>query len=743
MLAAAIATVASMLVVYGHRRGVIRIESLTLWELASRDARFRIRGPKAPKSGEIVIVALDDETRRRRPDLFQTRRGWASLIEAISSYKPELIALDVFFQQPEINLPSEVVEQVRRADAALSAEPSLTEAATLARGALTAVIEEVSGDAILARAIADAGNLISAVVFGFDGEPGMTEPAALRPARIGEAARVEAPKTRRPPLATWVSSTIESIAAGQHSAGFVNILSDADGHVRKMPMVIDFANRTYQSLALSLLTNHLKTHASYVTGEPTIQLGERALPVDHRGRAMLSFLGPGDGRTFRYIPAHQVVAGAVAAELLAGRLVFVGYTDTVRDVVITPFDRTFHGVELHATLAHNIIHNELLREATIWTTLLIVFVAGLLITLLFHRRVRQRASWLGPLVAAAALVVYAILAQLLFRRGFVLDLVSPIGSVILIAIAALTAALASEGREKAQLRTAFSQYVQSTLVDRILADPSRVRLGGVRRNLTVLFSDIRGFSKFSEALPPERLSAFLNEYLTPMTDLVMDAGGMLDKYIGDAIMAVYGAPLEMPNHADAACDSALKMAAALEPLNRDWVERGLPEIHIGIGINSGPMSVGNMGSEARFDYTVVGDAVNLGARLEALTKEVGTTILCGTATVSEASDRFVFRMLGTVRIHGREASAEVYELVGHSGASPLSAPLSSADLEQYEKAVAAFQSRDWEQAQRLAGEFRATHPHDGPVAHLLEEIAAAANSEPAPEWDGAFRQRAK
>jgi adenylate cyclase len=327
----------------------------------------------------------------------------------------------------------------------------------------------------------------------------------------------------------------------------------------------------------------------------------------------------------------------------------------------------------------------------------------------------------------------------LFRQGMLVGVAEPIAGVGLIALLATTVALAIEGREKANLRMAFGQYVSSGLVEKILDDPGQVRLGGERRPLTVLFSDIRGFSSFSERMQPENLSSFLNEYLSPMTHLVLQQGGMLDKYIGDAVMAVYGAPLPQADHAAAACRTALQMQQEIARLNIAWRARGLPDIQVGIGINTGEMSVGNMGSDVRFDYTVMGDAVNLASRLEGLTKEVGCAILCGPDVPAAVGDGFVFRELDRVRVKGRGGSVQVYELVGTRG----QARLDATALVAYAAVLESYRERDFATARAGLQAFVAAHADDPAAAKLLARIDVMAQDPPGPGWDGVYDQKNK
>jgi adenylate cyclase len=335
-----------------------------------------------------------------------------------------------------------------------------------------------------------------------------------------------------------------------------------------------------------------------------------------------------------------------------------------------------------------------------------------------------------PLVALAAIAGYVVAAQLAFASGLILAIAAPLVMAVIVLAAATIGGLATEGREKAHLRAVFSQYVSKTVVDKVLADPARARLGGERKELTVLFSDIRGFSAFAEGMGPEALASFLGEYLTPMTDLVLESGGTLDKYIGDAVMAIWAAPIDLPDHAARACEVALRMQEALVGLNRKWKAEGKPEVAIGIGINTGAMSVGNMGTPARFDYTVLGDQVNLGARLEALTKEYGVDILVGEATAKAAGPAYVFREVDVVRVKGRAGSAPVFELVGRAGAR--------VD-DRFVAALAAYRRREFE----VAREKFAALAGDATAAVMARRCAELAATPPPDDWDGVYEQRSK
>jgi adenylate cyclase len=269
-------------------------------------------------------------------------------------------------------------------------------------------------------------------------------------------------------------------------------------------------------------------------------------------------------------------------------------------------------------------------------------------------------------------------------------------------------------------------------MDAVLADPSKLRLGGEKRELTVLFSDIRGFTQFSERLPPEQLVTLLNRYLTPMTDLVFEHGGTLDKYMGDAIMAFYGAPLDQPDHALRAVKTADSMMRALSTLSPQWQSEGLPALDIGIGINSGPMVVGNMGSESRFDYTVMGDAVNLGSRLEGTNKVYGTHVILSEDTEALVRGQVTTRQLDSVRVKGKHRPVRIYELIA-IGACP---PDWVEPLDAYQRGLDLYRRRAFAEAAAAFQQVLERRPADKPAEIYLRRCRELQEAPPPADWDG-------
>jgi adenylate cyclase len=463
------------------------------------------------------------------------------------------------------------------------------------------------------------------------------------------------------------------------------------------------------------------------------------LDVDDVGRVPLNYYGP--YRDFPTWSATDVLHGRIAPADLAGKIVLVGTTAAgTWDQRVTPFDDIAPGVVTHATFVENVLRGELLeRTGAVFLLelgLMVALAAGL--AWLFSR-VSARAALPALLLAAGAWGAVAVLA---LRRGeVVLALGMPLAQMLSMFVVATSYRFFSEEREKRRARETFGRFLAPAIVERVLAREGPLRLGGEKRVLTVLFSDIRGFTGISEQLDPPRLLELLNEYLTPMTEIVVsEHQGTLDKYIGDAIMAFWGAPQEQPDHALRACRAALAMVDRLATLREGWRARGLPDVDVGVGINTGPMSVGFVGSEDRFyNYTVLGDAVNLASRLEGANKAYGTRVILGPATYAEVRDQVVARELDLVRVKGKREPVHVYELLALAPGTPEL----GAFVERFRLGLAAYAARRWEEATARFLEADRLCGGDPASRRYVERCEAMRRAPPGPEWDGVYEMSTK
>jgi adenylate cyclase len=459
-------------------------------------------------------------------------------------------------------------------------------------------------------------------------------------------------------------------------------------------------------------------------------LGQEYIPVDAYGRFRINFRGP--AKTFPYFSFVDVVSGKVPSETFRNKIVLVGASAVgIYDIRITPFSSIFPGVEVHANIIDNIFRKDFMWAPTgLVNPAATVVIILALIMCWVQPRVR---AWYGLALLVNMIFIYFYIDYFLFTKYQIyLQILYPLGCLITVYVAVAFMRFIAEEKERMRIKAAFQNYVAPDVVNTMLQHPDMLHLGGEKREMTVLFSDIRGFTTLSEQMAPEVLVGLLHSYLNPMTETVFKHSGTMDKYIGDAIMAIYSAPLVLPDHADRACETALEMIDRLTKLWEGWRAQGLPELRIGIGINSGTMTVGNMGSERLFDYPVIGDNVNLASRLEGLNKYYGTAILITEATQKLLKNNFILREVDRVRVKGKKAPVSIFELRGHGQPNEKEA----AFLQAFQAGLLAFRQGQWKSAEQHFSDCLQLSPNDGPTKLLLGRTQSMAQQPPPLDWDG-------
>jgi adenylate cyclase len=542
----------------------------------------------------------------------------------------------------------------------------------------------------------------------------------------------------------------DSLGGNASSTGFFNAPPDEDGVVRRATMVLPFGRSKdlkdwdlYGSLDVVATSSYLRLGANELIlqyGEPGVAVIEfgpklRIIP-NNVGMKTINYRGPAG--TFPHYSMADVVEGKFLAGTFKDKLVLVGATATgIGDLKTTPYGGTnYPGVEIHANVIDNILNQRFMqrgqRQFEMDTLLIFLFGIPLGIALAL---VSPRFMWFG----LALLIPFGTLNYFAFNRGWWLNFIIPAGTLAAnVLLVSLYRALIEE-KEKRKVRSAFGQYVSPEVVRRLLVDP---RLVDPRKTeITVMFSDIRGFTTISEKLDAQELALFLNSYLSDMSKIVLDTSGTLDKYIGDAVMAFWGAPIEDELHAVEACNAALRMMRRVREMQKVWEAEGKPKLDIGIGLNSGVASVGNMGSELRYGYTALGDAVNLSSRLEGLNKDYGTHILVNESTYKAASDgRFLFRELDIIRVKGKLQGVTIYELSGLL--EDLRTNGSLADVqnrhELFAAARALYSARKWSEAQSAFQAILNRWPDEGPSRMYWKRCQEYLFDEPPANWDGVF-----
>ena len=599
------------------------VPALRRLELAALDAQFRLRGARTP-GPEIVIVMIDDRTIAELGQWPPPRQALAQLVDRLRNAEAKAIGIDILYADPSPRAASR-------------------------------------GDAALAQAISDAGNVVLPFTFEF-GAVGNAAPASTL---VGASyTRLSSSGNYRPlPLVPdGIVAPLPSLAA-RASLGHMLVAFDVDGAPRYDYPALAYDAEFYPSMAIRLAQMYLGVPWSAVGLElgRGVSLGSRFVPTDPQMRLLIDYLAaPGAFPTFSLL---DVIGGSVPASTFRGRIVLIGASVAgAHDTFPSPFSPTMPGVERLATLVDSILHDRHLQRPP---STLGIEIAAMLAAALVLGFVVSRASlataFVTALVIGGALAASSHVA--LKSYGVWVATALPALAVVLTFVALSLYRYGLLDSERRHMRRVFGRYLAPQMVDRLVDEHKLPELGGEQRELTVLFSDLRGFTSMSERLDPAVLTRMINAFLSAATEAVLEHGGTVDKYIGDCIMAFWNAPLDQPDHARMACRAALRILEKVEALDRELAGQGHPPLVAGIGINTGPCTVGNFGSARRLEYSAVGDAVNVASRLEGETKNFGFKILIGPLTAARVAD-FALVPLERVRVRGRLEAIEVHALVG-------------------------------------------------------------------------------
>lgn len=531
------------------------------------------------------------------------------------------------------------------------------------------------------------------------------------------------------------SETLQPVPeiSGSHTVGHSLFIADADGTVRRTPPFILTGSGVSPAFSLEILRAAGKINFEN-PGKFTreIFLGGEKYPLDSFGLARIFFFGPAG--TFKTYSFTDILEGRVSAGEFKGKIVLVGAEAAdLHDEYFTPSSgaRPISGVEIHANVVESVLQHKTLAEVedarTIFFILLIISAAAAFSVA--YLKLRHALPLFFPYAA-----IYVIGAAAFFGRGIALPIFYPLLALVLVYGFGLAFRYLMVREEKKKLRQYFSFYVAREVVDEIVAHPEKLKLGGQTKDLTILFSDIRGFTSVSEKMDAQSLVGLLNKYLTEMSGIILKNRGVVDKFIGDAIMAFWGAPLALPNHAEVAVTTALLMLRRLKECNEEWKKLNYPEIKIGIGLNTGEVVVGNIGSEDRFDYTAIGDNVNLASRLEGLTKFYGAGIIISEAAAAAVGERFVVRQIDHVAVKGKTQGVRIYEVLGFAEEKESY----SGVVEKFNYGFELYLKKDWAAAKKVFEEVLMENPGDGPSKVMAERLEGFMASPPA-DFDGVYR----
>jgi adenylate cyclase len=737
-------------------------------ELSSLDTRFQFRG-RARTDPRIIIVDVDQESQEQLGRWPFPRVHFAHLLDALREDGARVVAFDITFSKPD-----ETVLPLQELSGDLAAEQKKGHPVSPAvLSSIENKEKQYNYDQQVAAAIERFGNVVLGSYFLYT----KADLAGVSSQSLDEYANQIAyfpfPQVRPLPSAGGEQGRVRVIqqyedlnylprgaeanaaifteaVAAKKGVGFFNVFLDADSVVRHVPLAIPYGRDPdranwdfYASLEVQTLRLYLGLSDDQValtyggSGIVGVEFGkQRFVHTDDISRLLVNYHGP--ARTYPYVSFANAALKKFPPGTFKDKIVLVGASATgIGDLRATPFGGIdFPGTEIHANVIDNILNQKFIVRRGLQALTDVGFILLFGIPLGIWLAIVQP-RWM--ILGFAFVFPFAGIVYWAFLHGWWLNFIVPAVFVLIpnVSLVALYRVLIEE-QEKRRVRGAFQQYVSPEVIRRLLSDPERVKPR--KTEVTVLFSDIRGFTTISEALDAQTLAGLLNGYLTEMTRIIFRHQGTLDKYIGDAVMAIWGAPFDEPDHAQRCCLSAVSMLARLAELQEQWRAQDSPVLEIGIGINTGIASVGNMGSSLRYGYTAMGDAVNLASRLEGLNKEYGTQILISEFTRRELrDDQFIFREIDFIRVKGKLQPVTIYEILGprakENGGEELVALFGSARE--------AYKRRDWRAARSTWAAILERWTEDGPSRVFLARCEEFITEEPPVAWDGVYAMKHK
>ena len=720
-----------------HATGVMPVGVLQKLDDVIYDARLRATMPRT-LDDRIVIIDIDEKSLAEIGRWPWSRNRLADLVqEVFDRQHATLLGFDVVFAEADESSGLKRLRQLAQAE--LKGQPGFAEKLGQLQGAL-------DYDALFAKSLQKRP-----VVLGYyftsdrDGRSSGLLPAPVM--------KKEDLNGRPIKFTSWngYGANIEQLALAAPMAGFFNPIVDGDGVVRSIPLVAEYQGQYYEALSLAMFRmlvglpevepgfprDRLLSRDYQGLESILLRQGQRslALPVDDRVAALVPFRGPGGAGSgiFQYISAADVLAKRLAAGSLKDKIVLVGTTAPgLLDLRVTPVGETYPGVETHASVISGLLDGKVLvkPDYAAGYEVVVLLLAGLTLAFALPLLSATRA------VLASIAVLTAVVALnfwLFAGHGLVLPLASALVMSFMAFALNMSYGYFVESRSKRELANLFGTYVPPELVDEMVKNPDSYSMKAANKELTVMFCDMRGFTKMSETMGPAQLQELLNAVFSRLTDLIRANRGTIDKYMGDCVMAFWGAPVELADHAAMSVKTALEMVQAVRAINEEHRAKGMPEIGIGIGLNTGTMCVGDMGSHVRRSYTVIGDSVNLGSRLEGLSKVYGVEIVVSETTRRLAGE-FVWQELDKVRVKGREQAVAIFWPVAPAG--QLDAD-EADELKTWAVFLKAYRAQDWDRCDALLLDLRRMNAKKFLYELYSQRVASMRLLPLDPQWDGA------
>ncbi|MCZ6534218.1 MAG: adenylate/guanylate cyclase domain-containing protein [SAR324 cluster bacterium] len=710
--------------------------------------------PVQPHSPEVVIATIDTKAVDKYGRWPWPRTRMAELVDALNKYyNVATIGFDIVFSEPDQTSAIPVTDEYRKVFSKLGFSES-AKAVRFVRY-LKNRRNQLDGDKRFGRSLGSKKNAI--LGYFFFSNPAnlkhLTDEDLRESAERISGSEISLLKGVVPdgalPAGYAAETNIPAISKGGILSGNFNMTPDVeDGTVRRVHLLMKYGDNYYPTLVLQMFKHYMGADNIIVesdeeSGISAIVVGNQVILPDADGSILLNYKGP--EQTFPHYSIYDIIEHIIPKEQLEDKIVLIGATEVgIFDLRNTPVGGTYPGVEVHATLLDNLLTQPemefagpgtyfKLSDANHGVTVIFIIVFGLILGIVLPR---VRATY------SAVFALGLLLAYLFGQRWMVMNLLTWTSAIYVALVIVMVWAgvtlfqfLVSD-KDKRFIKNAFQQYLSPDVISQLMDDPNMLKLGGERREMTAFFSDVAGFSSISELLTPEELVQLLNQYLTAMSNIIMEYGGTVDKYEGDAIIAFFGAPVHYEDHAIRGCMVTIDMQAKLDELREIWLAEGKPRIDHRIGLNTGQMVVGNMGSEDRFDYTMMGNSVNLAARLEGANKNYGTYSMISEFTYEPAKDAIEARELDLIRVIGINTPVRVYELAAKKG--ELDEKRQKA-FPYFAKGLELYRKQEWDEAIKYFNATEKLIPDDPPSKVYIERCEAfKANPPEEKDWDGVF-----
>ncbi len=704
-------------------------EQIEAVEKKITDLSFVYRGPllgKDEQIEDIVIIDIDEKSINqlgqysRWPNAF-----FAQAVDYISGGAPLAIGFDMFFTERD-TLNSIALN--------ILTGKILRENPQYKEKDLRKILESTSTDGILAESFRNSG----VVYLGMFDRLDAKYDKAVLPGNLvsypckGELKQCVEIINPLPP--------IPELAQAAHKVGFAHVVEDTDGITRYYQLLFSYKGKNYVNFSCQMIFDLLDiAEVEEIAGKIVLKQksGEKiAIPVDSDGNILLNFYGI--KRSFRYISFSDIINQRIPQEYFENKVVLVGASAVgLQDLKVIPIDEAYPGVELHATFIYNLLNTQFIKYLPDQTYNLIIFLLTVFVLFVMSRISPVKSVitlvLLNTVIFVAVLVIFDLYSYKIYLTDLFISM--NLGFIFILSYKYQT-----EIKERQRVKHAFSKYVSSSLVENILANPKNLKFGGTQKEVTTLFTDIKDFTTMSEAVNPEEITNFLHEYLSKCTNIVLKNDGMLDKYIGDAIVALYNVPMNIEDYPSKACMTALDMQDVIDELKLKYSDHPyFSKLFVRIGISTGKLVVGNMGSEQIFDYTGIGDIMNLGARLESLNKYYGTKILMNQLTRDKLNDSFLVRKIDFVAVKGKHQASYVWELLGHASDN---ADFLTKLKNSYEAAFELYFSGEFHKALELFSDVGKEFPDDPPTQVMLKRINCLLEEKPT-FWDGSWVMETK